>query len=430
MGRILDVLRRKRSQPSSSPRSGEICYASSPVNSNSLRDEEIDKENEKPAAKGNTKTDYGHHNPFYNAQSLTSFDGYDSKEEDNFLDLTQEMKIDDHVKDSRGEMNLGVVSCEETQGVDSIDEFTEMSDEIALASVSESEHSSDAAAAVSVSEVTELSDDGILRDDEGNPIDPNEAEENMLRDDEGNIIDPKTLVRRDSFVDELLPCIAEQGRLPTGDDSKQSEEEADSGLRVIHLHEDSFPSRVLKNESPDDWYKEPPIVKGRDEENCKNAESKVRRTAFLRRRKRRDQRAFSMGSDEYVHIIFHNKLSTLEEESWSNNHSTTSSADDADNESFRSLHSRKSMSLNGSFDEKFIRARWEYSLQVMNSGSHVNSGALIDARDEINVSWQLDVFLSLCHPCTHFLQMWSQDMLRPTNAGLDDCSVELETGEI
>ncbi|KAL7529952.1 hypothetical protein ACHAXR_003239 [Thalassiosira sp. AJA248-18] len=304
---------------------------------------------------------------------------------------------------------------------ESIDEFTEVSDEIALASISESEHSSEAAA-VSVGEVTEVSDDGILRDDEGNPIDPNEAEENMLRDDEGNIIDPKSLVLRDSFVDiscepdefydvsgenidwqNLIACIYESGPRAITDDNIPREGEVDIGFRVVPLQE-SFPSHCY-NRAPRDWFdKQPSSIPLRDNDKRQHTETKGRRNSFSHRR-RWQHRRFPTGNDDYVHIVFHNKLSTLAEESWTKH----LSGDDADTETLNSSGRRQrshKLSSSGSIDEKFIIARWEYSLQIMRAGSFVNNGALIDARDEIN------------------------DIMRPANSVPDDCSIELETGEI
>mmetsp|Transcript_18463 Transcript_18463/g.39936 ORF Transcript_18463/g.39936 Transcript_18463/m.39936 type:complete len:442 (+) Transcript_18463:65-1390(+) len=441
MGRILDVLRRKRSQPSTSPRSGELFQGfSSPVHSNQSRDEENDKENEKPRAIGLDAKDLktvprftaGGDQLCYRVPSLKSFDGDDSEDSS---DPTQEKctKINDQVEDSEKEVNIRAIG-EDVYNIEplilsypyvsgNIDEFTEVSDEVALASIGESEYSSEAAA-MSVSEVTEVSDDGILRDDEGNPIDPNEAEENMLRDDEGNIIDPKTLVLRDSFADiscesdeyhddsgekndpqELVSCVAKQGPLVITDNS---EGDADIDLRVILLHEESFPHHGCDHRSEDDWSTElSSPLSHCDDENSKNSETKGRRNLYSYRRKRREH-SFLPIRDVYAHIMFHNNLSTLVEESQTIG-SITSSGDEADSESLWSSRSRArsfKMSRSGSFDEKFIQARWDYSLQVTNSGSFTNNGALIDARDEIN------------------------DMLRPANSVPDDCSVELETGEI
>mmetsp|Transcript_11968 Transcript_11968/g.22204 ORF Transcript_11968/g.22204 Transcript_11968/m.22204 type:complete len:449 (+) Transcript_11968:83-1429(+) len=421
MGRILDVLRRKRSQSSISLKSDVVCYGvSSTVNSNQSRDDEIDKENEKPKVRGVDNNESLILTPYeggdvlcYFTPSLESLDANESKQEDS-LDPTHEKctKIDQQVEDSGGEISICVggekahteslAMSDSFDGNEIIDEFIEVSDDVALESISESENSSEAAAA-SVSEVTEVSDDGILRDDEGNPIDPNEAEENMLRDDEGNIIDPKSLVLRDSFVDiscesdvyyddsgeqndpkELMSCIAEQGPPLMTDDSTQSEGEADSDFRVIPLHEESFPSYGCNHVSHDDWFKDSlSPLQHRDGENCKNTETKGRRNAFSRRRKRRGHRS---SCEEYVHIMFHNKLSTLDEECWSDSYGMVSSGDESETESLRSAYSKQrniKFRVSGSFDEEFIRARWEYSLQVMNS-SFVNNGVLVDARDEIN----------------------------------------------
>lgn len=431
MGRILDVLRRKRSQPSTPLRSGELCHGCSAIHTNPSRDEEIDKENEKPRARRPDAKESKMLLPLcagddHHAPSLKSFDGDDSE---NSFDPTLEnyMKVNEQAVGSGEESSIGEHFPSQSFHMnESIDEFTEVSDEVALASISESEHSSEAAAA-SVSEVTEVSDDGILRDDEGNPIDPNEAEENMLRDDEGNIIDPKTLVLRDSFVDisesdeyydddpgeiidpkELISFIAEQGPLAITDDST-SEGEADSDFRVIPLHVESFPSHSYHHASQDNWLKEPPSPLAYcDGKSCKIKGTKERQSAFSRRRQHRDRRSFSTGNGEYVHIMFQDKLSTLVEESWTVKR-TTSREDMADYElpwSSRSRPRSPKLGSSGSFDEKFILARWEYYLQVTNSGSFAINGPLIDARDEIN------------------------DMMRPSNTVPDDSSVEFETGEI
>lgn len=321
MGRILDVLRRKRSQASSSPRSGDFFQGlSSPVHSNQLRDGEIDKENEKPRAMGFDAKKFetiatftaGGDERCYRAPSLKSF-------EEDSSDPTQEKcsKIHDHVEEVIGAIgvdvyNIDPVVLSHLDANGNIDELTAVSDEVALASISESEYSSETAAA-SVSEVTEVSDDGILRDDEGNPIDPNEAEENMLRDDEGNIIDPKTLVLRDSFahiscesdeyyddsggkndlLKELLSCIANQDPLAITDASMESDVETNIGLKVIPLHEEAFPYHGSKRGSEDDWFKElSNPVSYCDEEDRKNRELKGRRNVNSYRRKRREHSFF------------------------------------------------------------------------------------------------------------------------------------------
>ena len=101
-------------------------------------------------------------------------------------------------------------------------------------------------------------------------------------------------------------------------------------------------------------------------------------------------------------VIFHNKLTTLEEERRDDSPSDYTECNSVSEESEEQDNTAALL-----LAEKYIRARWEYSLQVMNLGCIGGgmSGALLDARDEIN------------------------DMLRPSNTIPDDSSVEVE-GEI
>ena len=71
--------------------------------------------------------------------------------------------------------------------------------------------------------------------------------------------------------------------------------------------------------------------------------------------------------------MFHNRLNRIEEKSLI--------LEEADDESLSSSQSRSTC---GSFDEKFIGARWEYTLQITNLGSFTNNGVMVYARDEIN----------------------------------------------
>ena len=262
-------------------------------------------------------------------------------------------------------------------------------------------------------EITEVSDDGILRDDEGNPISSNEAEENMLRDDEGNIIDPKTLVIRDFLLDlscesdeyyddegekidpkELISVIGEfgVGAVLVTDSSTRSEGEGDCAedVRVLTLplHDETM------EEATEDADKEPsssssvcppsPTRDHLDVETYEDLETRGKRNQSSRRRRRRDRRSQSSNtSDEYLHIMFNNQLTTLREESGSSH--DTDSGDEADDESPRnggrvrraSHRSFDEPKSSGSFDEKFIKVRWEYSLQMMTCGSLKNSDCMM-----------------------------------------------------
>ena len=257
----------------------------------------------------------------------------------------------------------------------------------------------------SLGEITAVSDDHMLRDDEGNPIDLDEAEENMLRDDEGNIIDPKTLVVRDFLLDlscesdeyyddsgekinpkELISCIDEHAPLAAEavtDSSTQSEgdeEGEDSDLRVLPLHEGTNTPLVLTTEEELSKHSPPRAVA----KTYEDLESKGRRNnSSSRRHKRRGHRRSSSLNNEYVHIMFQNRLSTLDEESWGSNSSRCSSprntGHDVDSESSRAHNGRNRERSPGSFDEKFIKARWEYSLQMMSCGMTLgDNGAPID----------------------------------------------------
>lgn len=282
---------------------------------------------------------------------------------------------------------------------------------VAVASSSESTVVSNAI--VSLSELTEVSDDGILRDDEGNPIDPDEAEKNMLRDDEGNIIDPKSLVVRDFLLDlscesdeyyddsgeqvdpkELVSCIGTgHAHIPlVTDSSTHSEGEADceSEMRVHPLHEEvqenEPPSNNTQNQITEGKRTEISASCNEDADNYENDASKGRKSNTTLRRRRRRRSAMPAASDsEYVHIMFNNSLTTLQEESVCSPQHTDDSGDEADDESPASStrDTQRSPRVRGvgSFDEKFIKARWEYSLQMMNCGGSGAAGAVIDVSE-------------------------------------------------
>lgn len=399
MGRILDVLRRKISQPSISPKSSELCNGwSDAVQSNQSRVDVVDKENAKPILSI----------PFAKESLMPLFVGnvhHDTVSENvgEFDESVRENNINIvHVRTHQSGENydVGGHSLSHYVHVDvSTDEFTESSDEGVLASISESEHSSEAAAA-SVSEVTEVSDDGVLRDDEGNPIDLYEAEENMLRDDEGNIIDPKTLVLRDTFVDispdsecdfynamiDSTPLTA-AGSVPI--DAEVNKFMSTGPELVISHGRECVPRKNSPSLSSIPTYD--------DAKSCKRSDLPDQPCAPLRRRKRRELGAYS-GHDECVHILFHNKLSTLVEESWPLKEFADNEKEVLANSSTCSVFS------SASSDEDFIRARWDYYLHVKHTGSCA-SHVIIDAMDEIN------------------------NIIRP-KISCDDCSVEIETGEI
>ena len=297
-------------------------------------------------------------------------------------------------------------------------ETVDASDSILVAIGSSSESTIKSYVGRSEDELTQISDDGILRDDEGNPIGQDEAEENMLRDDEGNVIDPKSLVVRDYLLDlscesdeyyddsgehidpkELISCIgAGDPRLPLVTDSSthsEGEDDFDFEYEVRHespIAEDrnvppvSNPSKDFCGENT----REPPPSSCRVEPdvNYENDELKARKvTSSSRRRRRRrssSSSAMPAASDsEYVHIMFNNRLSTLQEEqSLCSPQHTNDSGDEADDESPAPTPREKQPSPKvtgiGSFDEKFIKARWEYSLQMMSCGGSTAIGAVID----------------------------------------------------
>ena len=385
MGRILDAIRRKRSGPSTPP---PLAESSSewPLNN------ETDKENS--SIVGNRSKTVNERKKealrLGNREVLIGEDiGLDIE-----VTLSNSTSFDDERKKGSFETN------------ESND-----SEIVAVASSSESTILSNAAA--SVSEVTEVSDDGVLRDDEGNPIDPDEAELNMLRDDEGNIIDPKSLVVRDFLLDlscesdeyyddegehvdpkELISCIGiGDARLPIVTDSSthsEGEDDADCECEVTArpLYEASTTeslSEAITSINRNITEREPtPRSNNRDAQNYENDEAKSRKSIHsTRRRRRRRSSAISASADEYVHIMFNNRLSTLQEEqSLSSPQNTDDSGDEADDESPapspRNQQKHQDVRGIGSFDEKFIKARWEYSLQMMNCGGSDASRAVID----------------------------------------------------
>lgn len=252
---------------------------------------------------------------------------------------------------------------------------------------------------------TDYTDDGILRDDEGNPVDLAEAEENMLRDDEGNIIDPKTLVMREPFLvlcDEYCEDLE-------GDDSRhESEIDHDTYVRftieamvsemVSFIEEENGEINTVSERCNSEESEEAPKegcqeecaqeideangeeVKEQESTSDGNAEplqqgaSPNRRppTGRSRRRVRYGGRASApQVNDDTVHIMFNNTLSTLVEESSVIIDEDSSEEDEKSHISYKSTRS-----------EKFFKARWNYSLQVMRS--EASTSKLIDARDEID----------------------------------------------
>lgn len=467
MGRILDAIRRKRA---STPTSTSSDSFNLPVSlANASQDEEIDKEN----ANSSIGNKCRRHEALPLGKREVLVDG---REDELCIEVTlsdSKSTDDDKERDDASVENVNISDKQgdcsssdgdksrsgffETNDSSSLDEFSSVgdgSDEHAVASISDSTtNSNDVASitAISVSELTEVSDDGVLRDDEGNPIDPNEAEENMLRDDEGNIIDPKTLVVRDFLLDlscesdeyyddsgehidpkELISCIGNNEVLTPAvtDSSTQSEgDDADNEaeLHVCLLHTDteddeevigeeedgSFPSARAESKTENEERQQLHITTSSkpphcDAETYEDLETQGRRNnncssiSSRRRRRRGYHRSISGGNDEYIHIMFNNRfLSTLVEESMSPHQSSNAgdSGDEADDESHGGLSPRSNSSgrskqrssrarSGGSFDEKFIRARWEYSLQVMKSGS-MGNGAVIDVS-------LFDVVSSLC----------------------------------
>lgn len=383
MGRILDAIRRKKTGPST-PTSLSDSPCTSPLNANNCSD----KENASYA--GNRIGDQRMKEalPLGNREVLVGEDIEACIE----VTLSDSTSIDDDV--------IKKGSFETADGNDS-----------ELAAVASSESTSLSNATVSVSELTEVSDDGILRDDEGNPIDPDEAEKNMLRDDEGNIIDPKSLVVRDFLLDlscesdeyyddsgehvdpkDLISCIGiGDARLPlVTDSSTHSEGEADADceceehVRPLHEVPDIQPLSTSTQDTDSDAKQEPtPTYSSRETGTYEHNESKGRKgTTSSRRRRRRRSSGIPAANDEYVHIMFNNRLTTLPEESLCSPQNTDDSGDEADDESPAPSprNRQRSPRVNGigSFDEKFIKARWEYSLQMMNCGGSSAIGAVID----------------------------------------------------
>lgn len=409
MGRILDAIRRKRSGPSTT-----TSLIDSPRNSPLHGNIEYDQENS--SFVGNRRSAIGKKEALRlgNREVLVGDD----------TEACIEVTLSDSTSIDEDERKKG--SFETTDGNDS--------ELVAVASSSESTLLSNAA--VSVSELTEVSDDGILRDDEGNPIDPDEAEKNMLRDDEGNIIDPKSLVVRDFLLDlscesdeyyddegahvdpkELISCIGVgDARLPiVTDSSTHSEGEGDADCeyeeRIRPLHEEQGIRPLPTSFHGNDRETKRESVAPACSENYENIESKGRKSSTsTRRRRRRRSSAMPTSTDtEYVHIMFNNRLSTLPEESLSSPQNTDDSGDEADDESpapsptYRQRSQR--VSGIGSFDEKFIKARWEYSLQMMSCGGSNVIGAVIDV--SIFASSLISTILvlissNLDHACLYF----------------------------
>ncbi len=256
---------------------------------------------------------------------------------------------------------------------------------------------------------TDYTDDGILRDDEGNPVDLAEAEENMLRDDEGNIIDPKTLVTRDldlceDYCEELMHAIGADGAL------NESEIDEDTYVRftieavvsemvtLIETHHDqsNLNDEICTEEDDTEPLKEgcnneASAIDEADEdedEHQSEAYDNVQPTLGRGARPRRNCNASGrnrsrqirwgraspqQGADDTVHIMFNNTLSTLDEEA----------SGIIDEESVEDTEDEKSnISHKSTRSEKFFKARWNYSLQVMKS--EASTEKLIDARDEID----------------------------------------------
>lgn len=421
MGRILDALRRKRSGPSTPTSLSTDSPCTSPLNTNSCDD--INKDNS--FAVGNRP---GRKDALRLGKREVLVDERDV-EACIEVTLSDSTSVDDNEATGDNNQRQKASSFETNNSNDS--------DMVAAASSSESTIVSNEQTAVSVSELTEVSDDGILRDDEGNPIDLQDAEKNMLRDDEGNIIDPKTLVVRDFLLDlscesdeyyddsgehidpkELISCIGVgQTHLPVvTDSSTHSEGEADceSGIRIQPLHEmnEGVP---LPTEGVNRDYKreQNSTFSSRDAENYENIESKGRKSAnSSRRRRRRNRTSTTANMTEYIHIMFNNRLTTLEEESLSSHHHIDDSGDEADDESpAPSPRSRqRSPKVNGigSFDEKFIKARWEYSLQMMSCGTNTN-GAVLDVSSDSQWSIKLNISFdkSERQPLLHFFSTLS-----------------------
>jgi len=441
---ILKVLRRKRAahQQSSSDdqdTSVQIPAALSPVNAAAFQDEEIDKENEKPietillsprASNSDgvassvfiTSEHSSEHAPRpdkappptderddsnlpapVNLECDCKRDEADQRGIESMTMPLQDERTPRHSNSDHAKKHPDTHSFLPASSVDEIESFTSIERD-------NDEESLDLTP--SLGEITEVSDDNMLRDDEGNPIDPDEAEENMLRDDEGNIIDPKTLVVKDYLLDlscesdeyyddsgekidpkELISCVDEHAPPPrvVTDDSTQSEGDAENEdgdddlndhLRLLPLHNTGTNAAILPASNQEEAKSSPPRVVTQAYEDL---ESRGRRNTSSRRHKKRGhRRTSSTGSDEFVHIMFHNRLTTLDEESLetisSNSVCSHDSGDEADDESPRHRYKNRERST-GSFDEKFIKARWEYSLQMMSCGNRTtlrDSGALIN----------------------------------------------------
>ena len=441
-------------------------------------EEDLDKENEVPTPRIGNKSSKAVSSPSYNGgDDIGVVDFYCADDDD---DPTTREGIEES-RDDGDDIGVELRHQSHSSEIESIytEDFTQNS-EVAYASRSVSdeleEESTDTNSFVaSIGEVTEVSDDGILRDDEGNPIDQTEVEEIMLRDEAGNIIDPRTLLLRDSFIsdgddeqdeednidvinyssswDHYLyerrsqeSCIIsseevvyknKNGRVSfvvdQGDEAADSDEsihlissgsddestlgsdtisdEENGGETASGVHNNKEEEANVQYEvdaenskhsscdtsSQEDGLKAPPPSLPR--EKSAKYENEIRGL-----RRGRGGRCISSRhqQDEYVHVIFHNKLTTLEEERRDDSPSDYTECNSVSEESEEQDNTAALL-----LAEKYIRARWEYSLQVMNLGCIGGgmSGALLDARDEIN------------------------DMLRPSNTIPDDSSVEVE-GEI
>ena len=454
-------------------------------------EEDLDKENEVPTPRIGNKSSKAISSPSYNGDGIGVV-GFHCAGDDDDDPTTRE-----GIKESRDDGDdIGVELRRQSHSPDIESIYTEdftQNSVVAYASRSRSvsdeseEESTDTNSFVaSVDEVTEVSDDGVLRDDEGNPIDQTEVEEIMLRDEAGNIIDPRTLLLRDSFIsdgddeqdeednidvlnyssswdhylyerrsqesciissvssDEILyedehqevvyknkngivSFVVDQGDeaadsdesihlISSGSDDESTlgsdtiPDEENGGETASGVHNNKEEEANVQYEvdaenskhsscdtsSQEDGLKAPPSS---PREKSAKYENEIRG-----RRRGRGGRCISSRhqQDEYVHVIFHNKLTTLEEE-----HRGDSSSDYTECNSVSEESEEQDNTAALLLAEKYIRARWEYSLQVMNLGCIGGgmSGALIDARDEIN------------------------DMLRPSNTIPDDSSVEVE-GEI
>eukprot|EP00956_Cyclotella_meneghiniana_P035602 scaffold116356_cov122-Cyclotella_meneghiniana.AAC.1 len=405
MGKILDAIRRKRSAGSTTPTSMADSSAASILNA------ETDKEN-------------------------SSYVGNRSSNE--------RPRVREALQLGNREVIVGedVEACIEVTLSNSTEkgsfETVDASDSVLVAIGSSSESTIKSYAGRSEDELTQISDDGVLRDDEGNPIGQDEAEENMLRDDEGNVIDPKSLVVRDYLLDlscesdeyyddsgehidpkELISCIgAGDPRLPIVTDSSthsegEGEDDFDLEYELRHEHPIAEEQNELRVSNPNKYFngeniKEPlppSSCRVQPDINYENNELKARKgTSSSRRRRRRrssSSAAMPAASDsECVHIMFNNRLSTLQEEqSLCSPQHTNDSGDEADDESPAPEPREKQPSSKvtgiGSFDEKFIKARWEYSLQMMSCGGSTAIGAVIDVSYIIYCQLQLEIEMRL-----------------------------------